>query len=234
MNSWFAKFRQFRNRLRDRLGPACAAALISSAVAIAPNAAHAEFQGDFFRVTCVPELGIFRFEVMTVRGDVAERVVQDSAEAIADKYGLYDSGMLYDLRPSDEDPLKLVLSETRSRNVQCDLVSNFINITFGPRILSSSVTAVLTVRIDGNLVLNKLPFDNSDRDGRYIDSFSYTVGDPNFVLDGVAVSLDSISPYGPQFVISKGYRFDGDIFPPLTDFVGVYDEMLDATPDLNR
>ena len=180
----------------------------------------------------MPELGILRFEVITVRGDVAERAVQDSAEAIAGKYGLYDSGMLYDFRPSDEDPTRFVLSETRSRNVQCDLGTNFVDITFSPRILSSSVTAVITARIDGILVLAKLPFDNTDRDGRYIDSFSYTVGDPNFVLDGVAVSLDSSSPYGPQFVISKGYRFDGDFFPPLTDFVSVYDEMPEATPDV--
>ena len=232
MNSWFAKFRQVRKGLSARLRAACATALISSAVAVAPNSAHAEFQGDFFRVTCVPELGIFRFEVMTVRGGVAERAVQDSAEAIADRYGLYYSGMLYDFAPSAEDPQKFVLSETRSRNIQCDLVSNIIDITFGPRILRASVTAVLTARIDGILVLKKLPFDNSDRDARYIDSFSYTVGDPNFVLDGAAVSLDSISPYGPQFFISKGYRFDGDSFLPLTDFVSVYDEMLEATPDV--
>ena len=171
---------------------------------------------------------------MTVRGDVAEGAVQDSAEVIADKYGLYDSGMLYDFRPSDEDPKKFVPSEIRSRNVQCDLVSNFIDITFSPRILSSSVTAVITARIDGVLVLARLPFDNSDRDGRHLDAFSYTAGDPNFVLDGVAVSLDSSSPYGPQFLISKGYRFDGNSFLALTDFVSVYDETLKATPDLNR
>lgn len=234
MNSWFAKFQQFRTGLAARLRAACAAALISSAVAVAPNAALAEFQGDFFRVTCVPELGIFRFEVMTVRGDVAERAVQDSAEAIADKYGLYYSGMLYDIAPSADDPQKFVLSETRSRSVRCDLNANVIDVSFEPKLLRSSVTAILTARIDGFLVLNRLPFDNSDRDARHINSFSFTVGDPNFVLDGAAVSLDSSSPYGPQFFISKGFRFDVEAFMPLTDFVSVYDEMYEATPDLNR
>lgn len=199
-----------------------------------PSPTHAEFQGDFFRVTCAPELGIFRFEVMTIGGDVAERAVQDSAEAIADRYGLYYSGMLYDIAPSAEDPQKYVLSETRSLNIQCDLISNIIDITFEPKLLRSSVTAILTARIDGSLVLNRLPFDNSDRDGRHINSFSFTVGNPNLILDGAAVSLDSSSPYGPQFFISKGFRFDVEAFMPLTDFVSVYDEMYEATPDLNR
>lgn len=182
----------------------------------------------------MPELGIFRFEVMTVRGDVAERAVQDSAEAIAGKYGLYDSGMLYDLRPSDDDPLRFVLSETRVRNLQCDLGTNFIDITFGPRILSSSVTAVLTARIDGILVLSRLPFDNTDRDGRYIDSFSFTVGDPFFILNGAAIPEEATFPYGPQFFVSKGHRFDVDVFAPLTDFVTAYLDMVEATADLNR
>ena len=232
MNSWFAKFWHFQSRIATRLGPGGAAALMVAALSVAPNAAHSEFQGDFFRITCAPELGIFRFEVMTIGGDVAERAVQDSAEAIADRYGLYYSGMLYDFAPSAEDPQKFVLSETRSRSVRCNLNANVIDVSFEPKLLRSSVTAILTARIDGILVLKKLPFDNSDRDGRHINSFSFTVGNPNLILDGAAVSLDSISPYGPQFFISKGYRFDGDSFLPLTDFVSVYDEMLEATPDV--
>ena len=134
MNSWSAGLWHFQNRIAARLGPGCLAALMAAALSLTPNAAHAEFFSEFFRVTCVPELGIFRFEVMTVRGDVAERAVQDSAEAIADKYGLYDSGMLYDIAPSADDPLKFVLSETRSRNIQCDLVSNFIDVSFEPKL----------------------------------------------------------------------------------------------------
>jgi len=112
-------------------------------------------------------------------------------------------------------------------------VSNFIDITFGPRILHASVTAVLTARIDGTLVLARLPFDNTDRDGRYIDSFSYIVGDPFFILSGAAIHEDATFPYGPQFFIAKGYRFDVEAFEPLTDFPSVYDEMYAATPDLN-
>lgn len=154
----------------------------------------------------------------TIGGDVAERAAQGSAQAIAEEYGLYYSGMLYDFRPSDEDPRRFVLSETRSRDVRCDLTENVIDASFEPRILRSSVTAVLTVRIDGKLALNKLPFDNTDRDGQHINSFSFTVGNPNLILRGTAVATESISPYGPQFFIIKSVPLCQQRFRPPHGF----------------
>ena len=70
--------------------------------------------------------------------------------------------------------------------------------------------------------------------GRFIDTFSYTEDRPFFILRGSAVLDESESPYSPQFLISKTYRFDLESFEPLTDLLSVYREMYEATPGLKR
>ncbi len=184
------------------------------------------------RVTCLPELGLVGLHVTKIPGEKAFQALRQTPEDVAARTGIYGLWALVDTElTGDRDEFRI--KSLRTVSVRCDLGTNIVEFDFKPKVLGASITASVTAKIDGLLVLDDLPFDTTDRDGRFIDTFSYTGERSFFSLSGSAVLDESASPYGPQFLISKIYRFDLESFEPLTDLVTVYREMYEATPGLN-
>lgn len=185
------------------------------------------------RLTCLPELGLVELRVMTLASDKALRALTQRPDEIAETTGIYGLWELVDGElTGDRDEFRI--KSVRTVTVRCDIGTNIVELKFKPKVLRASITASVTAKIDDLLVLDDLPFDTTDRDGRYIDMFSYTGDRSFFILSGSAVRDESMSPYGPQFFISKVYRFDAEDFEPLRDLVTVYRQLNDATPNLNR
>ena len=221
------------NLLRRRLRKSAIAIAVAVSAVFTPHPVAANSISYVARLTCLPELGLVEFRVMILTSDKALQALSQRPDEIADMTGIYGLWELVDAElTGDRDEFRI--KSVRSVSVRCDLGTNIVELDFKPKVLRASITASVTAKIDNRIVLDDLPFDTTDRDGRYIDTFSYTGDRSFFILSGSAVPEESPSPYGPKFLISKIYRFDSESFEPLTDLVTVYTEMYEATPDLNR
>ena len=221
------------NPLRRYLRKSAIAIVVAVSAAFTPHPIAANSVSHVAHVTCYPELGLVRLQITKVFGEKAFQALRQTPDDVAARTGIYGLWALVDAElTGDRDEVRI--KSVRTVSVRCDLGTNIVEIDFKPKVLGASITASVTAKIDDHVVLDDLPFDTTDRDGRFIDTFSYTGDRSFFVLRGSAVLDESESPYGPQFLISKTYRFDLERFEPLTDLVSVYNEMYEATPGLSR
>lgn len=193
--------------------------------------AKANGSSTYFHVTCVPELGYFEFAVTSIGGPTADAASVEVKWQVAERFGFFDSRLLYDVGRSERDGARDVVKDKRSQSVFCDLGSSRLEVVFEPHILRVDVTASLTVRIDGQLVLDALHFDSSDRDSSRIDGFSYTAGDSYFALEGLGVADPSVDRVKPIIPLSRRFKFSADGFVPFgdRDFEAVHALMVEAT-----
>lgn len=221
------------NLLRRRLRKSAIAIAVAVSAVFAPHPIAANSISYVAKLTCIPELGLVEFRVMILTSEKALQAFSQRPDEIAEMTGIYGLWALVDGElTGDRDEFRV--KALRTVSVRCDLGTNVVELDFKPKVLRASITASVTAKIDGLLVLDDLPFDTTDRDGRFIDTFSYTEDRSFFILRGSAVLDESESPYSPQFLISKIYHFISESFAPLTDLVTVYREMYEATPGLNR
>ena len=217
------------NLLRRYLRKFAIAIAVAASAVFTPHPIAANSISYVARLTCLPELGLVEFRVMTLTSDKALQALSRRPVEIAEMTGIYGLWELVDGElTGDRDEFRI--KSLRTVSIRCDLGTNVVEIDFKPNVLRASITASVTARIDDHVVLDDLPFDTTDRDGRFIDTFSYTEDRSFFILSGSAVHDESESP---QFLISKIYRFESESFEPLTDLVTVYREMYEATPGLN-
>jgi hypothetical protein len=184
----------------------------------------------------VAELGYFSFGGTGIGVDNTRNVSDETKWLVGARDGVYDAALFYDFGPSERNPDRYVYTNVRSHSLSCDLSGNVVEVTFEPRFLKNDITATLTARIDGILVLDALRLDNSDRNGSEIAGFNFTAGDDYFVLDGSAVADPERWPYQPQYRVSKRFPFRGGNFVPFggRDFDVLHPLMVEATRERVR
>ena len=186
--------------------------------------AQANSYADLIHVLCVPELGLFEFSNVQASGREAVRALQERPDEIAAKYGLYDLRAFIDFE-SVPTRFGLRSTETRKANIKCDLDGSVVNVVFEPEWLPPALSYRVTLRIDGRLVMDDLPFNDRGGDSNSIWQFSYSRGNDYLTIKG---GLGPKSrPYLPVYFIGRLFKF-GPGIPPLRDYKTVFEKMVNG------
>ncbi len=139
-----------------------AGCLVCGGVLAPTQPSQANGYADLIHVLCVPELGLFEFSNVQASGREAVRTLQERPDEIAAKYGLYDLRAFIDFE-SVPTRFGLRSTETRKANIRCDLDGSVVDVVFEPEWLPPALSYRVTLRIDGRLVMDDLPFQRSRR-----------------------------------------------------------------------
>lgn len=186
--------------------------------------AQANNYADLIHILCVPELGLFEFSNVRASGIEALRALEEMPDELAAKYGLYESNAYIDFE-SVPTRSGLRALETRKGKIRCDLDGSVVDVVFEPEWLPPDLSYRVTLRIDGRLVMDNLPFNEVGRDSNGIWGFSYSRGNDYLTMDG---GLGPKSrPYLPVYGIGRLFKFGPEI-PPMRDYKTVFEKMVDG------